>query len=74
MSRQSLRDRQVQEYLDRDKRVSSLIVDSVRRGVRRYEPVLDPVRREQLNMLDIQNVGEYINQFKIKLTEKNKYF
>ena len=74
MSKSSLRDRQVQEYLDRDKRVSSLIVDSVRRGVRRYEPVLDPVRREQLNMLDIQNVGEYINQFKIKLTEKINIF
>ena len=74
MSRQSLRDRQVQEYLDRDKKVSSLIADSVRRGVRRYEPVIDPVRREQLNMLDIQNVGEYINQFKIKITEKLNIF
>ena len=61
MSRQSLRDRQVQEYLDRDKNISSIIADSVRRGVRRYEPALDPIRREQLNMLDIQNVGEYIN-------------
>ena len=70
MSRQSLRDRQVQEYLDRDKNISSIIADSVQRAVRRFEPVLDPVRREQLNMLDIQNVGEYINQFKIKLTEK----
>ena len=70
MSRQSLRDRQVQEYLDRDKKVSSRIADSVRRGVRRYEPVIDPVRREQLNMLDIQNVGESMNQFKLKLIEK----
>ena len=74
MSRQSLRDRQVQEYLDRDKKISSIISDSVQRAVRRYEPVLDPVRREQLNMLDIQNVGEYINQFKIKLTEKLNIF
>ena len=74
MSRRSLRDRQVQEYLDKDKTISSIIADSVRRGVRRYEPALDPVRREQLNMLDIQNVGEYINSFKIKLTEKLNIF
>ena len=74
MSRQSLRDRQVQEYLNRDKNISSIISDNVRRGVRRYEPALDPVRREQLNMLDIQNVGEYINQFKIKLLDKLNIF
>ena len=70
MSKSSLRDRQVQEYLDRDTKISSLIADAVRRGVRRYEPVLDPARREQLNMVDFQNDGEYINQFNIKLTEK----
>ena len=70
MSRQSLRDRQVQEYLNRDRNISSIISDSVQRAVRRCEPALDPARREQLNMLDIQNVGEYINQFKIKLTDK----
>ena len=70
MSRQSLRDRQVQEYLDRDKNISSIISDSVQRAVRRYEPVLDPVRRELLNMLDIQNVGEYANQSKIRSIEK----
>ena len=74
MSKSRFRDRQVQEYLDRDKTISSLIADAVRRGVRKHEPVLDPVRREQLNMLDIQNVGEYINQFKIKLTEKLNIF
>ena len=74
MSRKNLRDRQVQEYLDKDKRLSALIIDSVRRGVSRYEPVLTPERREQLNMLDIQNVGEYINQFKVKLTDKLNIF
>ena len=74
MSRKNLRDRQVQEYLDKDKRLSALIVDSVRRGVSRYEPVLTPERREQLNMLDIQNVGEYINQFKVRLTDKLNIF
>ena len=40
----------------------------------RFEPVVDPARREQLNMLEIQNVGEYINQFKIKLTDKLNNF
>ena len=74
MSRQSLRDKQVQEYLNRDKNISSIISDCIQRAVRRYEPVIDPVRREQLNMLDIQNVGEYINQFKVKLTEKMNTF
>ena len=74
MSRKNLSDRQVQEYLDKDQRLSALIVDSVRRGVSRYEPVLTPERREQLNMLDIQNVGEYINQFKVRLTEKLNIF
>jgi hypothetical protein len=74
MSRASLRDRQVQEYLSRDKRLSSFIASEVRKGVSRFEPVIDPVRREQLNMLDIQNVGEYINQFKIKLTDKLNTF
>ena len=42
----------------------------MRQGVSRFEPVIDPVRREQLNMLNVQNVGEYINKFKIKLTYK----
>ena len=74
MSRATLRDRQVQEYLARDKRLSSFIVNAVKQGVSRFEPVIDPVRREQLNMLDIQNVGEYINQFKIKLTDKLNTF
>ena len=74
MSRASIRDRQVQEYLDKDKRLSSFIASAVRQGVSRFEPVIDPVRREQLNILDIQNVGEYINQFKIKLTDKLNTF
>ena len=74
MSRTSLRDRQVQEYLNKDKQLSSFIASAVRKGVSRFEPVIDPVRREQLNMLDIQNVGEYINQFKIKLTDKLNTF
>ena len=74
MSRASLRDRQVQEHLSRDKILSSFIASEVRKGVSRFEPVIDPVRREQLNMLDIQNVGEYINQFKIKLTDKLNTF
>ena len=74
MSRATLRDRQVQEYLSRDKRLSSFIASEVRKGVSRFEPVIDPVRREQLNMLDIQNVGDYINQFKIKLTDKLNTF
>ena len=42
----------------------------IKRGVSRFEPVVDPMQKEQLNMLDIKNVGDYINQFKIKLTEK----
>ena len=74
MSRKTIRDRQVQEYLDKDKQLSALIVDSVRRGVSKFEPVLTPERREQLNMLDIQNVGEYINQFKVRLTDKLNIF
>ena len=74
MSRATLRDRQVQGHLDRDKRLSSFNASAVRKGVSRFEPVIDPVRREQLNMLDIQNVGEYINQFKIKLTDKLNTF
>ena len=74
MSKSSLRDRQVQDNLNRYRKVSSLIADAVRRGVRSYEPVLDPVRREQLNMLDILNVGEYINQFKITFSDKLNIF
>ena len=74
MSRATLRDRQVQGYLDRAKRLSSCIASAVRKGVSRFEPVIDPARREQLNMLDIQNVGEHINQFKIKLTDKFNTF
>ena len=46
----------------------------IKKGVSRFEPVLDPMAREQLNMLDIKNVGDYINQFKIKLTDKINIF
>ena len=74
MSRATLRDPQVQEYLERDKGLSLFIASAVRNGVSRFEPVIDPVRREQLNMLDIQNVGEYINKFKIKLTDNLNTF
>ena len=65
---------QIQEFLNRDKNISSIVADAVRRGVSRFEQVVDPARREQLNMLEIQNVGEYINQFKIKLTDKLNNF
>ena len=65
MSRKSIRDAQIAEFLNRDKNIASIVADAVRRGVSRFEPVVDPARREQLNMLDIQNVGEYINQFKV---------
>ena len=74
MSRQSIRNMQIQEFLNRDKNIASIVADSIRRGVSRFEPVVDPDRREQLNMLKIQNVGEYINQFKIKLTDKLNNF
>ena len=69
MSRKSIRDAQIAEFLNRDKNIASIVADAVRRGVSRFEQVVDPARREQLNMLDIQNVGEYINQIKIKLTD-----
>ena len=69
MSRATLRDRHVREYLDKDKRLSSFIASAVRKGVSRFEPVIDPVRRDQHNMFDIQNVGEYIKQSKIKLAD-----
>ena len=66
MTSKSIRNMQIQEFLNRDKNIASIVADSVRRGVSRFEPVIDPIRREQLNMLDIQNVEEHINQFKIK--------
>jgi hypothetical protein len=74
MSRKSIREQQIQEYLNQDSRRSSLVADMIKRGVSRFEPVVDPMQREQLNMLDIKNVGDYINQFKIKLTEKLNMF
>ena len=46
----------------------------IKRGVSCFEPIIDPVKREQLNMLDISNVGNLINQFKIKLTDKINTF
>ena len=74
MSRESIREQQIQEYLNQDSRRSSLVSDMIKRGVSRFEPVVDPVKREQLNMLDISNVGNFINQFKIKLTDKINTF
>ena len=64
MSRKSIRDAQIAEFRNRDKNIASIVADAVRRGVSRFEQVVDPARREQLNMLDIQNVGEYINQIR----------
>ena len=74
MSSKSIRNMQIQEFLNRDKNIASIVSDAVRRGVSRFEQVVDPARREQLNMLEIQNVGEYINQIKIKLTDKLNIF
>ena len=74
MSRKSIREQQIQEYLSQDSRRSSLVADMIKKGVSRFEPVVDPMKREQLNMLDINNVGDYINQFKIKLTDKINNF
>ena len=65
---------QIQECLNRDQNLASIVADAVRRGVSRFEPVVDPARREQLNMLEIQNVGEYINQIRIELTDKLHVF
>jgi predicted transcriptional regulator len=74
MSIKSIRNMQIQEFLNRDKNIASIVSDAVRRGVSRFEQVVDPARREQLNMLEIQNVGEYINQIKIKLTSNTLMF
>ena len=74
MSSKSIRNMQIQEFLNRDKNIASIVSDAVRRGVSRFEQVVDPTRREQLNMLEIQNVGEYINRTKIKLIDKLNIF
>ena len=59
MSSKSIGNMQIQEVLNRDKNIASIVADAVRRGVSRFEQVVDPERREQLNMLEIQSVGEY---------------
>ena len=74
MSRKIIREQQIQEYLNHDTKRASLVADMIKRGVPRLEPVVDPMQREQLNMLDIKNVGEYINQVKIKLIGKINIF
>ena len=74
MSKNNIREQQIQEYLNQDTKRSSLVADMIKRGVSRFEPIIDPVKREQLNMLDISNVGNFINQFKIKLTDKINTF
>ena len=56
MSRTNIRSAQISEFLNRDRNISSFVADAVRRGVSRFEPVLQPERIEQLNMLDMQNV------------------
>ena len=61
MTRKSTREMQIQEFLNRDKAIAFFVADAVRRGVSRSEPIVDPARREQLNMLEIQNVGEHLN-------------
>ena len=60
--------------LNRDKNIASIVADAVRRGVSRFEQVVDPARGEQLNMIEIQNVREYINQIVNKLTDKLNNF
>ena len=74
MSSKGIRNMHIQEFLNRDKNIASIVSDAVRRGVSRFEQVVDPARREQLNILEIQNVGEYINQIKIKLIDKLNIF
>ena len=65
---------QIQEFLNRDKNIASIAADAVRRGVSRFELVVDPARSEQLTKLEIQNVREYIIRFEIKVTDQLNSF
>ena len=71
MSKRNISEQQIQEYLNQDSRRSSLVSDMINRGVSRFEPVIDPVRREQLNMLDISNVGNFVNKIRLNLQTKS---
>ena len=63
----SLKNKQIQEYLNENKERSSLIADQVRRAVQRFEGVIEPEATEQLNQLEIRNSLSTVNAFKIKL-------
>jgi hypothetical protein len=70
----SLKNKQIQEYLNENKERSSLIADQVRRAVQRFEGVIEPEATEQLNQLEIRNSVSTVNDFKIKLQTKLNTF
>ena len=70
----SLKNKQIQEYLNENKERSSLIADQVRRAVQRFEGVIQPEATEQLNQLEIRNSVSTVNDFKIKLQTKLNAF
>ena len=70
----SLKSKQIQEYLNENKERSSLIADQVRRAVQRFEGVIQPEATEQLNQLEIRNSVSTVNDFKIKLQTKLNAF
>ena len=70
----SLKNKQIQEYLNENKERSSLIADQVRRAVQRFEGVVEPEATEQLNQLEIRNSVSTVSDFKIKLQTKLNTF
>ena len=70
----SLKNKQIQEYLNENKERSSLIADQVRRAAQRFEGVIEPEATEQLNQLEIRNSVSTVNDFKIKLQTKLNTF
>ena len=70
----SLKNKQIQEYLHENEECSSLIADQVRGAAQRFEGVIQPEATEHLNQLEIRNAVSTVNDLQIRLPTKLNTF
>lgn len=65
----SLRDENIQEYLNADKNRSSFLAHQIKQSVSRFEGALEPEKYEAMNELELKNASATVDEIKQKLLD-----
>jgi hypothetical protein len=65
----TLRDQNIQEYLNADRNRSSFLAHQIKNSVNRFEGALDPEKYEQINELELRNANANVDELKEKLLD-----